>query len=181
MIKKLLGHVGVDSSQLLITDPCYIDSEWEKKDFKDIRIYKHKTKNITFEYESIMEDEHETLEPKAEKFNSYEQIMSTGKTMNQMLQEKEVEELVPKEKQKLINTMSYAGICETTMNDQHIINFKLGHEGAAIAFNSGFGDGFYPVYGLFNDEGRCMKVEIDCEMLEEHKALFNKQEENEKS
>ena len=28
-----LGAVGVDSGQLLITDPCYIDTEWVKEDF----------------------------------------------------------------------------------------------------------------------------------------------------
>lgn len=29
----LLGEVGVDSGQLLITDPCYIDSEWAHEPF----------------------------------------------------------------------------------------------------------------------------------------------------
>jgi hypothetical protein len=32
--KILVGHCGVDSGQLVITDPCYIDSEWIKKDVK---------------------------------------------------------------------------------------------------------------------------------------------------
>ena len=26
---KIIGYVGVDSGQVIITDPCYIDSEWE--------------------------------------------------------------------------------------------------------------------------------------------------------
>ena len=29
-----LGCVGVDSGQLLITDPCYIDGHWEKEKFE---------------------------------------------------------------------------------------------------------------------------------------------------
>lgn len=29
----LLGVVGVDSGQLMVTDPCYIDSEWERDSF----------------------------------------------------------------------------------------------------------------------------------------------------
>jgi len=29
---KKIGVVGVDSGQLLISDPCYIDSEWEKEE-----------------------------------------------------------------------------------------------------------------------------------------------------
>ena len=28
--RKLVGHVGVDSGQVMICDPCYIDSHWEK-------------------------------------------------------------------------------------------------------------------------------------------------------
>ncbi|WP_164684897.1 hypothetical protein [Brevibacillus reuszeri] len=32
MERKLLGQVGVDSGQLVIIDPCYIESEWQGKD-----------------------------------------------------------------------------------------------------------------------------------------------------
>ncbi|CAN5571891.1 hypothetical protein BH23ACT6_BH23ACT6_10020 [soil metagenome] len=35
-----LGTVGVDSGQLLITDPCYIDSEWLDEPFQDDRVYR---------------------------------------------------------------------------------------------------------------------------------------------
>ena len=36
-----LGVVGVDSGQLLICDPCYIDSEWKDEDLemKEILIF----------------------------------------------------------------------------------------------------------------------------------------------
>ena len=30
---KKIGVVGVDSGQLMIVDPCYIDSEWKKEGF----------------------------------------------------------------------------------------------------------------------------------------------------
>jgi len=33
-MRKLVGHVGVDSGQVMICDPCYIDSEWKKEEFK---------------------------------------------------------------------------------------------------------------------------------------------------
>ena len=33
--KKLLGYFPVDSGQIMICDPCYIDSEWEKKEAKE--------------------------------------------------------------------------------------------------------------------------------------------------
>lgn len=32
---KKIGVVGVDSGQLMICDPCYIDSEWKKEEFDD--------------------------------------------------------------------------------------------------------------------------------------------------
>jgi len=159
MIKKLLGHVAVDSGQLLITDPCYIDSEWKKKDFKDIKIYRHKKLIKIFGYQKS-----ELGKLKIESFETYDQKTSTNKTMNQMIKNNEIEEIETPKKTKLINTYSYAGICETTMKKQHQINFKLGYRGVGIAFNSGYGDGLYPVHGHFNKEGRCMKVEIDCKM-----------------
>jgi len=41
--KIKLGVVGVDSGQLLITDPCYIDSEWEEEEFSN-----KKPKNFSY-------------------------------------------------------------------------------------------------------------------------------------
>ena len=35
MTEKLIGHIGVDSGQMMLCDPCYIDSIWEKKSTKD--------------------------------------------------------------------------------------------------------------------------------------------------
>jgi hypothetical protein len=32
MTEKLIGHIGVDSGQMLLCDPCYIDSIWSKND-----------------------------------------------------------------------------------------------------------------------------------------------------
>lgn len=36
-----LGTVGVDSGQLLLTDPCYIDGEWEDEPYETLREYEH--------------------------------------------------------------------------------------------------------------------------------------------
>lgn len=40
MTEKLIGYVGVDSGQMLLCDPCYIDSLWSKRDvpndFRDL-------------------------------------------------------------------------------------------------------------------------------------------------
>lgn len=35
-----IGFVAVDSGQLMITDPCYIDSEWGREEFEDVRLFR---------------------------------------------------------------------------------------------------------------------------------------------
>lgn len=175
MKKKLLGHVGVDSGQLIICDPCYIDSEWMQEDFKDIRIHKHKKTGRLFAYNSSTETNYhiKSLNKINEFFDHYEKKTSTGKTMNEMLINKEMSECLPvPEKLKTIGHFSYAGSCETTGANKHQLNFKKGHPGVAVAFNSGYGDGLYPIYGTFNTEGRCLKVEIDCRITKTQHQFF---------
>ena len=166
MTKKLLGHVGVDSGQLLITDPGYIDSEWEKKQFKNIEIYKHNKLKKIFGY-----NKSKLGNLKIESFKHYEAKTSTGKTMNEMIENKEVKKIDTP--YNLIGTYSYAGICETTLSNQHQINYKKGHKGVGVVFSSGYGDGIYPIYGTFNKEGRCLKVEIDCSLTPVQKEFIN--------
>ena len=36
-----IGSITVDSGQVMICDPCYIDDHWKKEEFQDIRQYKH--------------------------------------------------------------------------------------------------------------------------------------------
>ena len=84
MKKKLLGHVGVDSGQLLITDPCYIDSSWEKENCIDTRIYKHKKTKKLFKYANPSPSTlpMTTLKPNTEIFQHFEAKTSTGKTIS---------------------------------------------------------------------------------------------------
>lgn len=123
MKKIQLGVVGVDSGQLIVVDPCYIDSEW-------------KDEKLEFEADG---------------------------TVNAK------------------NNFSYPAVCQRTLGPQNgeeikensgQLNYKIGHPGIAVAFPSGYGDGCYPVYGTFNDEGRCVKVEIDCGITEAQTELF---------
>lgn len=154
MKKKLLGHVGVDSAQLVITDPCYIDSAWKKEEFKDIRIYRHKTLKKLFGY-----NKSKLGSFKIENFTSYEAKTSTGKTMNEMILKNEVKEVPIPTKNKLIGSFSYAGCCETTINDKNQITTPDNEK--AVVVQTGYGDGYYQVYGYFNKDGRCMKIEIN--------------------
>lgn len=112
-----IGEVGVDSGQLVVCDPCYIDSEWKKED-------------LDFEQDGSVK---------------------------------------PKE------NFSYPAVCALTLGPRQgeeikensgQLNYKMGHAGVGVAFPSGYGDGCYPVYATFNDEGRCMLVEIDMGITE---------------
>lgn len=170
-----IGEVGVDSGQLIVCDPCYIDSEWAKVDFQDIRMYKAVKGGRIFKYESFWEKAtvkaSQMPEAKIEVFPSFEDKTSTGKTMNEMIADKDVMEMDVPEKKNLVGSFSYAGICESNNVNQHQINYKLGHPGVAVAFNSGLGDGVYPVYGYF-EEGRCWKVEIDMGLTDVQKEFI---------
>jgi hypothetical protein len=111
-IIKQLGIVGVDSGQIIITDPCYIGSEWK-------------------------DNEYDQGEP---------------------------------------GDYSYGGACQTADGEKlgGQLNFNIGHAGAGVVVRSGYGDGTYPVYALYNDEGRVSKLIVDFESMpgEKNRRIF---------
>ena len=54
---------------------------------------------------------------------------------------------------------SYHGASATTLANSY---GELGN-GSAVVFNTGYGDGLYPVYVQMNEDGRVSKVVIDFE------------------
>jgi hypothetical protein len=58
-----------------------------------------------------------------------------------------------------IGNYSYQGASATTIEHSY---GELGI-GSAVVFNTGYGDGYYPVYVQMNDDGRIVKVVIDFE------------------
>jgi hypothetical protein len=58
-----------------------------------------------------------------------------------------------------IGTYSYQGASATTLENSY---GELGM-GTAVVFNTGYGDGYYPVYVQMNEDGRVSKVVIDFE------------------
>jgi hypothetical protein len=105
---KLIGHVAVDSGQLMLCDPCYIKSQdWEDGPF-------------------------ERAQPNTSGYYPF----------------------------------NYNGVCGATLSDSQAgsMAFESGFEGVAVAFSSGFGDGFYPVYATYVDDPdfgrRIAKVEV---------------------
>lgn len=142
MKTKLLGRIPVDSGQVLITDPCYLDN-WEANEFEDIRIYRNvKTGKI---YQFGID------------FNNYEtEAVYRGKNMNTLLAEK----IVTEEDIEPSYDYSYNGACNRTIHDER----GGGLVGAlGVAAHTGYGDGFYPVTAHYNNEGRIMKITIDFE------------------
>jgi hypothetical protein len=58
-----------------------------------------------------------------------------------------------------VGNYSYQGASATTIENSY---GELGI-GSAVVFNTGYGDGYYPVYVQMNDDGRIVKVVIDFE------------------
>ncbi len=129
-----MGTVGVDSGNLIICDPGYIDTEWKKEDFEDVRIYRNVDTGDTLQY---LVD-----------FNNYESPIEKydGQTMNQLNRTgrwEQVEEFTYK------NPFSYNACAQTTC----LNGFGELGVGTGVVLSTTIGDGTYPVYGKFNDDG----------------------------
>lgn len=139
-----IGSVGVDSGQLLLIDPCYIDSQWQREEFKDVRRYRHKTSGEVLQYQVD--------------FPHYEaSIPKHGKTMNELIATGEWEKMpMPFPEHEL----SYYAVSRVTIESE-----KLGGNVGmlATAFSTGYGDGYYDVYARYGKDGRIMQVVVDFE------------------
>lgn len=144
---RLIGHVGVDSGQLLLCDPCYIDSEWKKEGFEDVRVYRHKTTGDVLQYRVD--------------FANYEEVIpGYEKTMNQLNATGEWEQ--EKDYHSVKNPFSYNACAKATLSDEGYgqLNYTMGHAGVGVAFRTAWGDGMYPVYAVYDDNGNLLKVEV---------------------
>lgn len=148
-----IGEVGVDSGQLMICDPCYLDSHWRQTPFKDIRVYRDKKTNKLYAYDT---EEARKLEGIYEYFSHYEQTMSdTGLTPNQHNRRKDWEPV----DEAIDSSFSYNGVCKKGSKPFKQVNYPLGHAGLAVAFSSGFGDGCYDVMAKVHKD-RVLEVKI---------------------
>lgn len=140
-----VGVVGVDSGQVIICDPCYIDSQWDKADdFKDTRRYKDK-KGKVYEY--------------GKDFKHFEVVLFNDKTVNELVESKELIE-IPNE---VSHKFSYGGACSQTLGKNGFgqLNYELGHAGAGVVSRTAFGDGTYPVYAEVEKDGTVNSLTIE--------------------
>lgn len=138
---EFLAEVGVDSGQLLLVDPCYIDSLWKKVGFEYVRQYRHKHTGEILEY--------------CKDFPHYEAVIERhGKTMNDLNESGDWEPV----DQPSTGGLNYAACCHATLSKADGGQVDLG-----AAFSTGYGDGVYPVFARRNKEGYIMQVMIDFE------------------
>jgi hypothetical protein len=131
-IEEKIGVVGVDSGQLLITDPCYIDSHWKKEEFRDKRELKDTKTGKIYAYRVD--------------FESYNDKLIGDKTVNELLQSGRLESIPHKK----TGEFSYDGACKETLSEDNA--GELG-DGTGVVFSSGFGDGVYAVYATYKNYG----------------------------
>jgi hypothetical protein len=142
-----LGVVGVDSGQLLITDPCYIDSEWLDEPFQDDRVYRDAQTGATVRWGKDFVRFDEPLDP-------------YGETSSALIESGRLIQRPPPPTPETFN-YSYNGACQATMAAGHgELVYRAGNAGAGVAFSTAYGDGFYPIYGEKHD-GRIVRVYVN--------------------
>lgn len=153
-----IGEVGVDSGQLMICDPCYIDSMWEKSEYKDIRLYQNIQTKKYFLYETgagkryvneYLSDDNVVY------FKHYQERLLGGTTPNENIENKLWIECEIQED----SSFSYNGVSHTGKKGFKQIKYPLGHDGLAVNFCSGYGDGTYDVFAKIKN-GRNWEIKI---------------------
>lgn len=156
MTRKLLGQVGVDSGQLMVIDPCYINSEWKKEgSVLGVNFWgqgqervAHSLEEEGIAVELVDDGRYRVITGDAEAL--IEKIKTLSKNIGQIVI------AVPH------TDSTYDKICDITMSEDQ--GGKLDH-GLAVVFSSGLGDGLYDVYATYKTlDGwgeRITKVEIE--------------------
>lgn len=149
-VKVKIGEVGVDSGQLMICDPSYIDGQFLSPDSGSYddhahKIYRHKDDKSLWQF---------TYGNKPQggvnKFpGRYDEvILKYGKSPNDLIKEGIFEKTdIDPTPHIPTGEFSYRGICKSTIQNLFgQLNYSRGHKGVAVAFRSGLGDGTYEVF-----------------------------------
>lgn len=160
--RELIGRVGVDSGQLMIMDPAYMKTAHNMPaELVGIRFWGQGQDGVAKQLKNFYEVDDD--QPGHAYFVSGDEgvVEDVEKIIKQYM--KETGETVVSSR---FTTGFYDQVISNTLSSKQAgsIPFPLGHEGLAVAFTSGFGDGVYDVYATFEDYKdwgkRVRKVEI---------------------
>lgn len=138
-----IGSVGVDSGQLLVCDPCYLQ-RWEHDNpgGRDGNLgHLHDDGTILF-----CTLHGECHQEGAIGFDHFDQVIEKyGKSANQLAGDG----VLKKVTRRPSGAFSYSGACQATTDKQQA--GELGN-GLGVAFSSGYGDGVYGVFARYKDD-----------------------------
>lgn len=160
----LIGKVGVDSGQLMIVDPGYVDEHWVRNTKAPGHpAYKLTAKGIKRFKSSLMRLRCSLFDkvPKGELgFKRYDDPIKEldGLSMNDARDKGLVEEIP----EPVDTSFSYHGACSVTGGEEGAGSMRINFA-EAVAFRSGYGDGCYEVWGRKNADGRIVEVQIKME------------------
>jgi hypothetical protein len=142
----LLGSVAVDSGQLMITDPCYVDSVWKKEPYTDDRKYIDTLTGTIWEY--------------GKDFTNFEyDVLHNGTSVNKLLASGRFQPRWNSDNGAY--HFSYDGACKASSSSTtNEMVFDEGHPGAGVCFHTAFGDGLYPIYAEKHG-GRITRVYVN--------------------
>ncbi len=146
-----LGIAAVDSGQLMITDPRYVEDVWEPEWMKSVRRFKDTETGVIYQ--------------QYRDFTSMRKVLpSVGQTVTAALRSGRLREIKPKRTKKTDQgyAYTYEGACSATQHGgAGQLVFPLGHAGAAVAFSTPYGDGGYAVFAeLKNGQYKRIYVEV---------------------
>ena len=167
MNRILIGKVGVDSGQLMVTDPCYI-KQFKINEYNPTRKYVSKADPLC------------TIEWPTDFYNYEEDIIPRpyNKNMNTLLKQGV---FVKVEDDEIDSSYSCVGAYDQTTKNKNQ-GGSLGN-GLGVSFATGFGDGHYPVYAYYEDVNgwgrRIKKIEIEFFTDEALEFAKNNEEDDE--
>ena len=136
--KKIhIGEVGVDSGQILICDPCYIDSQWKNE------------KLVSKPVEILFPD------------GKTEKVISCSKRWFELIDKinkGELKIIGDNGFKKAKSNFSYPACAELTLTKGYgQLNYEMGHPGVGVVSESGYGDGCYPVIATIDEKTNRIK------------------------
>lgn len=146
VVLEELGEIFVDSASVLITDPMYVQQDWNRDEvFVDNRDYKHTPTGNTFVH--------------GKDFTRFDEpITSLGRTPNELIKSGELRKV--EVEREFTFSMPGSMYASSTPAGYAELRFSNGNAGAGICVRTVHGDGTYTVYGE-RFRGSLVRIFID--------------------